>query len=327
MGDSVEGPAPSGLVPPVAAAAGTAAGAPAAAGRTGRRLALSVVLDGRLDAGRASEVARLVARLGLDGVWWREPPLTGTGSPEPAALLRLLQDVVAPARTGLILDSGGDSSGDSGRAGPALAGRADPGRADPGLAGPDLGSAGAGPRLALTGSIARLAAGRPALAAQLSRTASEIALPAAAIDVRLATTAPRAILVPFSPGRDLGAAVGAAAAAAAGRPVLVEVSVSVGRTTAEAHARADREELFAVVGHPATDGLFGTLEEGQAGAARLSHAGATELVCYLPHSGDLPDVLAQLRAMAVGAEVLRHGEPPSSPPPPPAGWGGRRPVA
>ena len=116
----------------------------------------------------------------------------------------------------------------------------------------------------------------------------------------------------------------AAADAAAGRPVLAEVTVSVGRTVAEARARADADELFALTGHPAQQGLFGTLEECQAAAAQLAQAGATELLCYLPLAGDLPDVLAQLRSIAIGAGVLRPGEPRSAAPPPPDGWGGRR---
>jgi hypothetical protein len=136
-----------------------------------------------------------------------------------------------------------------------------------------------------------------------------------------------AVFVPMRPDRELDAAVTAAAATAAGRPVLVEVAVSVGRTSAEASARADGEELFALTGHPRAQGLFGTLEECQAAAARLLHAGATELVCYLPSSHDLPDVLAQLRAISIGAGALRPGDPPSAPPPPPQGWGGRRPRA
>jgi len=135
---------------------------------------------------------------------------------------------------------------------------------------------------------------------------------------------PAAVFVPCAPGRDLAAEVAAAASAAAGRPVLAEVTVSVGRTAAEARARADADELFTLAGHPAEQGLFGTLEECQAAAARLAQAGATELVCYLPLAADLPDVLAQLRSIAIGAGVLRPGEPPSAAPPPPAGWGGRR---
>jgi len=233
-----------------------------------RRLAISIVLDGRLDAGRVAEVARLVARLGLDGVWFRQPPLTGTGPADVAALLRELS--AAQVRPGLIV----------------------PGElADQELADQELAD------LVAAGKI-RLA--RPG-------------------------AGPAAVFVPAGSGHDLDRSVAAAARLAAGRPVLVEVPISVGRTAAEAHARADSEELFALVGHPARSGLFGTLEECQAGAARLAQAGATELVCYLPHSADLIDVLAQLRAIAVGAGVLRPGEPPSSPPPPPAGWGGRRP--
>jgi hypothetical protein len=133
-----------------------------------------------------------------------------------------------------------------------------------------------------------------------------------------------AILVPFGPGRDLRAAVAAAARASRGRPVLAEVTVSVGRTAAEARARACAEELFQLIGHPAQQGLFGTLEECQAAAGALRHAGATELICTLPLASDLPDVLAQLTAIAIGAGVLVPGDPPSQSPPPPAGWGGRR---
>ncbi len=106
--------------------------------------------------------------------------------------------------------------------------------------------------------------------------------------------------------------------------MLTEVTVSVGRTAAEARARADADELFTLTGHPADQGLFGTLEECQVTAAALAQAGATELVCYLPLASDLPDVLAQLRSIAIGAGVLRPGEPPSPAPPPPSGWGGRR---
>jgi hypothetical protein len=154
-----------------------------------------------------------------------------------------------------------------------------------------------------------------------------VAVPPATPVDQPAVVSPSAVFVPIRPGRELDAAVAAAAAAAAGRPVLVEVAVSVGRTSAEASARADDEELFALTGHPRAQGLFGTLEECQAAAARLLHAGATELVCHLPRSHDLPDVLAQLRAISIGADALRPGDPPSAPPPPPRGWGGRRPPA
>jgi hypothetical protein len=230
-----------------------------------RQLALSVVIDGRLDESRARQVAVLAGRLGLAGVWLRSPwwpELAVPGAADPDALLAWLS-AAAPAPAGLLAT-----------------------------------------------------AGRPATAERLDGT---VARPADA-DGACVT----ALLVPFGPNRDLLAAVAAAARASRGRPVLAEVTVSVGRTSGEARARAAAEELFRLAGHPAQQGLFGTLEECQAAAATLLHAGATELICTLPLASDLPDVLAQLTAIAIGAGVLVPGDPPSQSPPPPAGWGGRR---
>src|SRR6185437_4190912 len=104
-------------------------------------------------------------------------------------------------------------------------------------------------------------------------TGTQLALPAREGAARAA-----AVFVPCAPGRDLAGEVSEAAAAAGGRPVLAEVTVSVGRTAAEARARADADELFTLAGHPAQQGLFGTLEECQAAAARLgrpAHHGLT----------------------------------------------------
>lgn len=158
----------------------------------------------------------------------------------------------------------------------------------------------------------------------LARVRGDGPIPLGVIDRVAGPAGEDAVFVRCHPGRDLSAEVAAAAAATArGRPVLVEVTVSVGRTEAEARARADADDLFRLIGHPARQGLFGTLEECQVAAARLRHAGATELVCYLPLAADLPDVLAQVRSIAIGAAVLRPGDPPSAAPPPPAGWGGR----
>jgi len=92
-----------------------------------RRLAISVVLDGRLDAGRAAEVARLVGRLGLDGVWCRQPPLTGTGPADVAALLRGVGGGPARVSAGVIVDT--DQAGGTRRRGPG--GRGPGGRAVP----------------------------------------------------------------------------------------------------------------------------------------------------------------------------------------------------
>jgi hypothetical protein len=268
-----------------------------------RAVRLSVVIDGRLDAARARQVATLTDRLGLAGVWLRYPwwPLSGTKTVETdrAGLLAALPSGVLPP-PGLIVDA------DAADAGEEVDAWLDH------LVTASLRVALAGSPPAVTrwqGLIGR----RPALGTK------PLALPA-----RDAAGQAAAVFVPCAPGRDLTAEVSAAASAASGRPVLAEVTVSVGRTAAEARARADADELFTLAGHPAQQGLFGTLEECQGTAARLAHAGATELVCYLPLASDLPDVLAQLRSIAIGAGVLRPGEPPSAAPPPPAGWGGRR---
>jgi hypothetical protein len=268
-------------------------------------LALSVVIDGRLDASRARQVGVLAGRLRLAGTWFRYSWSPGLAA-SPAALPAWLP-ALAQVPTGLLVDAG--ASGD-GRPG-----------AFPVAAEPDREETRHGPfgmRVGISGPVAAVGEWRRALGSA-GGTAPQVAVPPDA-DGEGVT----ALLVPFTPGRDLLASVAAAAGAARGRPVLAEVTVSVGRTSAEARARADAEELFAVAGHPAEQGLFGTLEECQAAAAGLRHAGATELICSLPLASDLPDVLAQLTAIAIGAGVLVPGEPASQSPPPPVGWGGRR---
>jgi alkanesulfonate monooxygenase SsuD/methylene tetrahydromethanopterin reductase-like flavin-dependent oxidoreductase (luciferase family) len=107
--------------------------------------------------------------------------------------------------------------------------------------------------------------------------------------------------------------------------VALEVPVSIGRTRAEAEARAEAEPLFRVVGSPARIGVFGTLEECQARVLELAHTGVTELRCVPPNSDDIHDVIAQLTAIAVGTmDILTPGAPRSKAPDPPPSWGGRR---
>src|SRR5512146_933226 len=270
-----------------------------------RPVQLSVVIDGRLDGVRARQVATLAHRLGLAGTWLRRPwwPRTAPGMSEEddAGLLAALS-------------SGAGGPGSHGGAGiPGLivdTDRADPYEADAGWLS-RLHGIPPGLRIALTGTPAAVARWQELIGRRPDLAVAQLARPAYGAG---SGTGPLAFFVPCAPGRDLAAEVSAAVAAAAGRPVLAEVTVSVGRTAAEARARADADELFTLAGHPAQQGLFGTLEECQATAARLGHAGVTELVCYLPLAGDLPDVLAQVRSIAIGAGVLRPGEPPSAPP-------------
>lgn len=120
-----------------------------------------------------------------------------------------------------------------------------------------------------------------------------------------------------------------AEAAEAGRdPATLGVAallpVSIGRTEAEASARAGMDPAFSERGHPRDVGIFGTLEECQDRVIALAHAGVTDLRCILPAVPDIHDVIAQLTAMTIGTtDVLIPGSLRSPAPPPPEGWGGR----
>ena len=77
-------------------------------------VSLSVIIDGRLDAVRARQVATLTGRLGLAGVWLRLPwwPLSAPVISE-ADSSGLLASLLASAqvRTGLVLDAGEADAG------------------------------------------------------------------------------------------------------------------------------------------------------------------------------------------------------------------------
>jgi alkanesulfonate monooxygenase SsuD/methylene tetrahydromethanopterin reductase-like flavin-dependent oxidoreductase (luciferase family) len=139
------------------------------------------------------------------------------------------------------------------------------------------------------------------------------------------------VLVPGGSVRDVQAAVALirGSAEAIGRDpgtlgIALELPVSIGRTWAEAQARADSEPLFETIGQPQMAGIFGTLEECQIRVIELAHAGISEIRCVLPNSPDVHDVIAQLTAMVVGSlQTLSPGTPKSKSPDPPQTWGGR----
>jgi hypothetical protein len=89
-------------------------------------------------------------------------------------------------------------------------------------------------------------------------------------------------------------------AAAETRPLLVAVPISIGRTLSEAIARADLEPRFAER-HPREVGIFGPFEQAQDQVLALARAGADGLVLDVPLAHDVSDVLAQIRALVVGA--------------------------
>lgn len=101
------------------------------------------------------------------------------------------------------------------------------------------------------------------------------------------------------------------------RPLLVVVPISIGRTLSEAIARADLEPRFAER-HPRAVGIFGTFEQAQDQVLALARAGADGLVLDVPLAHDVADVLAQVRALVVGAtpELIDAPAPDAKAPPP-----------
>ena len=101
--------------------------------------------------------------------------------------------------------------------------------------------------------------------------------------------------------------------------------VSIGRTEAEASARADARPRFAALGHPRGDrhlrdarGVPGPRDRA---GPRRHHRPALPA----PGAPDVHDVIAQLTAITIGTtDVLVPGSLRSPAPPPPEGWGGRR---
>lgn len=85
------------------------------------------------------------------------------------------------------------------------------------------------------------------------------------------------------------------------RPLIVAVPISIGRTLNEAVARADREPLFVGENHPQESGIFGTFEQAQLQVLELARAGAEVLLVTVPEEEDIADVLAQVKALVVGA--------------------------
>lgn len=95
------------------------------------------------------------------------------------------------------------------------------------------------------------------------------------------------------------------------------VGVSIGRTAAEAHARAQVDPAF-------SGEIVGRLEDGQVAVAALAHAGVTDLRCRLPAVPDVADLVAQLTAMVVGTVATHHPDAPRTPDPAPPPWAASR---
>jgi alkanesulfonate monooxygenase SsuD/methylene tetrahydromethanopterin reductase-like flavin-dependent oxidoreductase (luciferase family) len=144
-------------------------------------------------------------------------------------------------------------------------------------------------------------------------------------DIRVVLVSSAIPAAELPPGFDT-VVVPVAALAIAERPtfsIAVELAASVGRTTAEAAARAEVDPRLRGDRDPRRGGLFGTLEECQARVGELARAGVTEVRCWIPDTPALPDVIAQLSAVPVGTLTPSDEGHRAQAPTAPSGWGGR----
>jgi alkanesulfonate monooxygenase SsuD/methylene tetrahydromethanopterin reductase-like flavin-dependent oxidoreductase (luciferase family) len=312
----------------------------------GRLVRLGVVLDTRNPLGRLSEIARMCDRVGIAALWLEDAP-----APPPRLEAWTTLALVAPgagrARVGALLDAGrrppAALAAMAATLGAALGDRLELGlRGAPG-AGPlaayvaayleafaDLAvPAGLDPGTsALSATVRTTPAARPVLSVEAGG-AEELAWAAGvADDVLLPSAGPGGAGLPLE-GVLAGAAAARRACLEAGRDpatlgVAARLPLSVGRTTAEAHARWQAEPAFAGLGRPEEVAVFGTLERCHERVIELAHAGVTDLRCLLPNSLDVHDVLAQVTATTIGTVAQLAPNAPRSPAPePPVGWGGR----
>lgn len=286
----------------------------------GRLTRLGIVLDASLPPARLIALARMGERAGIDAIWLRDPGSDGVG-PGTGDVLAVGWSVGAGlerARLGVVLRPDERSAAELAAASVELAA---------GIARP-LEIAVEGEIAATTELVGRLA--EVVIAGPPGRSRISAAAPTTN-DVPPLLAVVDDIVLPGWDHLDLETAADETRAAAVdlGRDpdslgVAALVPVSIGRTGAEASARADDDPLFARLGHPAEIGIFGTLEQCQDRVIALAHAGVSDVRCLLPSAPDVHDVIAQLTAMTIGTtDVLRPGALRSPAPPPPEGWGGR----
>jgi alkanesulfonate monooxygenase SsuD/methylene tetrahydromethanopterin reductase-like flavin-dependent oxidoreductase (luciferase family) len=282
----------------------------------GRLVRLGLILDGRNAWQRASDIARMCDGAGIDAVWARDQgaPPDDQSRRDAWTLLSMIASDVRRARLGAIVN---------------VAFRP-----------PDILAAMARTLDAQVGGRLEICLSAISSEAELERYGSIVREPGGPV-LSLETASPFGfdaaarvaddVLLPASNPKDTVRLVGEVREACerndrdpASIGIAMQFPVSIGRTTAEAQARADAESLFEVIGAPRQVGAFGTLEQCQERVIELAHAGISDLRCVVPNAPDLPDVIAQLTSIAIGTmDVLAPGAPKSKAPDPPEAWGGR----
>jgi alkanesulfonate monooxygenase SsuD/methylene tetrahydromethanopterin reductase-like flavin-dependent oxidoreductase (luciferase family) len=259
----------------------------------GRLARLGIVLDLRDGTERLRGLGILCDRAGIDAVWLGDRAHLGDpiAWADPSEAAAIVATSLRRARLGVLL----------------AAGPWPPSAQEAAMPAANVGAAARGTGIRLSAIVDDLARLRPLLDA-----VDDIVLPAWR-HLDLETAADEVRVACREQGRDpetLG--------------VAALLPVSIGRTEAEAVARAAGDPAFARLGHPREIGIFGTLEECQDRVIALAHAGVTDLRCLLPANEDVHDVIAQMTAMTMGTtDVLVPGSLRSPAPPAPQGWGGR----
>jgi len=232
-------------------------------------LGLGVTLHPAHDDARRHELARLAVRLGYREVWLAAPAVPLVTD------LAALAEAAAPAALGLAVpDLTAEAAEALHAAFPDLLLGADR---------PDSAVTAAAPGRVRHRFAGRVEAGAGGVVVD-AETREELArLVAAAVAARTA-----AGLTP------------------AACPVVAEVPVAIGRTMQEAEARAARDPRFARDRQVRDRGLFGTYEHGQEQVLALARAGADLLLVTLADELDVADLLAQVRALVVGATPVLH---------------------
>lgn len=287
----------------------------------GRLTRLGVVFDASTEPARMTALARMSERAGIDAIWIAESIETPADGPASDALelsLAIAADL-GRARLGVLVDPRRRLPADLVAAVADLSERT-AARVEVSILASEVTAAYSA---ALVVAFAALGGPRITISALVERPDDLADFVEAIDDVVLAGWSHADL--------ERAAAVIRTASGLAGRDpatlgIAALIPVSIGRTGAEASARADHDPVFARFGHPAEIGVYGTLEECQDQVIALAHAGVSDLRCILPAAPDVHDVIAQLTAMVVGTtDVLRPGSVRSPAPPPPAGWGGRGP--
>ena len=289
----------------------------------GRLVRLGVILDPRAALARLRDVATMCDRAGVDAVWVHDRVGgSDTVRLETLAALRVAAAETFRVRVGALVDPAQRPLAQLVAAASDID-VATGGRLDLGFIG---GAAEHAPDFPIAAARTALQSrspqpGGPPIGVETCGPADTALAVAAADDV---------VLPPWPRERttrvlvEIREACGAAGRDSATLGVAIVIPVSIGRTSAEARARAYADPTFGTFGDPAAVGIVGSLEDCQRRVLELAHAGVTDLRCIVPATPDVHDVIAQLTSMVVGTTAqLAAGAPPSPAPPPPPGWGGR----